>query len=51
MQYYIFHFSNEKYLSDIIVYTGKLMKCTIQAKCNIFLNLRYHRGTNPNVGI
>lgn len=37
MQYYIFHFANEKYLSNITVYNGKLMKYTIQAKCNAFL--------------
>lgn len=36
MLYYIFHFANEKYLSNITAYTGKLMKYTIQAKYNLF---------------
>lgn len=40
MQYQVFHFENEEYLSNITVYNGKLMIDTIQAKYNAFL---YHR--------
>lgn len=36
MQYCIFYFANEKYLSNITIYTGKLMKYIIQAKYNVF---------------
>lgn len=50
MQYFIFHFANEKHLSNITVYDDKLMKCTIQVKYNALLKFRIYvvrRGQIP----